>query len=139
MLQREAGYIDARPSPTRSTKKSLATHGRTIHSGHNRSLVRQTNRIAGSQATGEPKAAFAVGKAGRNHLLARTTPARQNCQRAAFIFCGERYRQAGSDRNWWERYWFLSQQTFDQVEQFSVAIVTVISFLAVSIIRSTHD
>ena len=34
MLQREAGYIDARPSPTRSTKKSLATHGRTIHSGH---------------------------------------------------------------------------------------------------------
>jgi hypothetical protein len=34
-LQSEAGYIDARPK-TRSTKL-LATHGRTIHVGHERS------------------------------------------------------------------------------------------------------
>ena len=33
MLQSEAGYIDARPLTTISTK-TLATHGRTIHSGH---------------------------------------------------------------------------------------------------------
>jgi len=32
MLQSEAGYIDARPLTTISTK-TLATHGRTIHSG----------------------------------------------------------------------------------------------------------
>src|SRR5215472_8800970 len=45
MLQREAGYIDARPSPTRSTKKSLATHGRTIHLGHKMSLMRSASSI----------------------------------------------------------------------------------------------
>jgi hypothetical protein len=34
-LQAEAGYIDARPYlPDRL--KTLATHGRTIHSGHTR-------------------------------------------------------------------------------------------------------
>jgi hypothetical protein len=32
MLQSKAGYIDARPLTTSSTN-SLATHGRTIHSG----------------------------------------------------------------------------------------------------------
>jgi hypothetical protein len=33
MLQSEAGYIDARPLTTISTK-TLATHGRTIQVGH---------------------------------------------------------------------------------------------------------
>ena len=37
MLQSRAGYIDAGPlTPTR--RYSLATHGRTIHSGHSKSL-----------------------------------------------------------------------------------------------------
>ena len=35
MLQPKAGYIDARPLTANSTK-TLATHGRTIHSGQSR-------------------------------------------------------------------------------------------------------
>ena len=37
MLQSEAGYIDARPLTTISTK-TLATHGRTIHLGQDRPI-----------------------------------------------------------------------------------------------------
>jgi hypothetical protein len=37
-LQLEAGYIDARPL-TASSSNSLATHGRTIHSGHFRRFL----------------------------------------------------------------------------------------------------
>ena len=40
MLQSEAGYIDARPLTTISTK-TLATHGRTIHSGQKRAAKLQ--------------------------------------------------------------------------------------------------
>src|SRR6187431_1206832 len=37
-LQSKAGYIDARPLPP-YRQNSLATHGRTIHSGHSRSAM----------------------------------------------------------------------------------------------------
>src|SRR5258708_21159538 len=47
MLQSEAGYIDARPADTSSTKP-LATHGRTIHSaGHFRSAPINGHRQTG--------------------------------------------------------------------------------------------
>jgi hypothetical protein len=36
MLQSEAGYIDARPHIRQLDQSSLATHGRTIHSGQSR-------------------------------------------------------------------------------------------------------
>jgi hypothetical protein len=45
-LQREAGYIDARPNPATSTFP-LATHGRSIHSGH------RTNPLARESSAGE--------------------------------------------------------------------------------------
>ena len=37
MLQSKAGYIDARPLPP-DRQNSLATHGRTIHSGSNSAI-----------------------------------------------------------------------------------------------------
>jgi hypothetical protein len=38
MLQSKAGYIDARPHIRQLDQSSLATHGRTIHSGHPRHI-----------------------------------------------------------------------------------------------------
>jgi hypothetical protein len=46
MLQSEAGYIDARPLTTISTK-TLATHGRTIHLGQARKRTRFEILLAG--------------------------------------------------------------------------------------------
>src|SRR5215813_3685225 len=51
MLQSEAGYINARPHlPDRG--KPLATHGRTIHSGHERRISRVRN-ISASPPTAD--------------------------------------------------------------------------------------
>src|SRR5262249_53940416 len=62
-LQSETGYIDARPHPP-DRRKSLATHGRTIHVGQSRPNGNLQERSA-FPPTAEVRAMFEYRRCGR--------------------------------------------------------------------------